>query len=44
MMGLLIMVLSALIMGAGISYHNEAITFSGFVVMIWGLYEIGRIR
>jgi hypothetical protein len=44
MMGLLIMVLSALIMGAGISYHSEPIVFSGFVVMIWGLYEIGRIR
>lgn len=44
MMGLLIMVLSALIMGAGISYHSEPIMFSGFVVMICGLYEIGRIR
>ena len=44
MMGLLIMVLSALIMGAGISYHSEPIVFSGFVVMIVGLYEIGKIR
>lgn len=44
MMGLLIMILSALIMGAGISYHSDPIMFSGFVVMIWGLYETGRIR
>jgi len=44
MMGLILMILSALIMGAAISYHSEPIMFSGFVVMIWGLYEIGRIR
>jgi hypothetical protein len=44
MIGLILMILSALIMGAGISYQSDPIVFSGFVVMIWGLYETGRIR
>ena len=44
MMGLILMILSALIMGAAISYHSNPLMFIGFVVMICGLYEIGRIR
>jgi len=44
MLGLILMIISAFIMGAGISYHSEPIVFSGFIVMIWGLYEVGRIR
>lgn len=44
MIGLLIMIISAFIMGAAISYHSNGLMFCGFMVMIYGLYEVGRIR
>ena len=44
MLGLLLFVISVTVMGAGISYDSQGIVWTGFMVLIWSLYEVGKIR
>ena len=44
MFGVILFLVSVLMMGAGISYHSDAIVWIGFMALIWSLYLVGKVR
>ena len=44
MFGVILFLLSVMVMGAGISYDSQGIVWTGFVLLIWSLYEVGKVR